>query len=74
MEVLEKIGLKDALRSKFVQGENIAQAYQFVATGNADVNAPMLSINRRMGFKRYIGFSMYKFKVNELCHRLGLRP
>lgn len=47
---------------------------KFVATGNADVNAPMLSINRRMGFKRYIGFSMYKFKVNELCHRLGLRP
>ena len=43
VEVLEKIGLKDALRSKFVQGENIAQTYQFVATGNADLGFVALS-------------------------------
>ena len=43
VEVLEKIGLKDALRSKFVQGENIAQAYQFVATGNAELGFVALS-------------------------------
>lgn len=43
---------------------------RYVATGNADVNAPMLSINQRMGFRRYIGFTMYKFKVPELRKRM----
>lgn len=43
VEVLENLGLMDALRSKFVQGENIAQAYQFVATGNADLGFVALS-------------------------------
>ncbi len=35
VEVLEGLGLMSALAPKFVQGENIAQTYQFVATGNA---------------------------------------
>ena len=35
IEVLAKLGLLEALRPKFVQGENIAQAQQFVASGNA---------------------------------------
>ena len=43
IEALKKLGLKDALRSKFVQGENIAQTYQFVATGNADLGFVALS-------------------------------
>jgi molybdate transport system substrate-binding protein len=43
IEALEKLGLGNALRSKFVQGENIAQAYQFVATGNADLGFVALS-------------------------------
>ena len=34
-QVLEKLGMLTALRSKWVQGENIAQTYQFVATQNA---------------------------------------
>ena len=37
VEVLENLNLVDATHSRWVQGENIAQAYQFVATGNADV-------------------------------------
>lgn len=37
VEVLNALGLREALAPKFVQGENIAQAYQFVATGNADL-------------------------------------
>ncbi|MEK7245652.1 MAG: molybdate ABC transporter substrate-binding protein [Pseudomonadota bacterium] len=43
IEALENLGLKDALRPKFVQGENIAQVYQFVATGNADLGFVALS-------------------------------
>lgn len=43
IETLEKLGLGETLRSKFVQGENIAQTYQFVATGNADLGFVALS-------------------------------
>ena len=35
VQVQERLGVVDALRSKWVQGENIAQTYQFVAFGNA---------------------------------------
>jgi molybdate transport system substrate-binding protein len=35
VEALGKLGLLDTLRPKFVQGESIAQAYQYVATENA---------------------------------------
>jgi molybdate transport system substrate-binding protein len=35
VEAIRALGLYDALSPKFVQGENIAQTYQFVATGNA---------------------------------------
>lgn len=36
-QVLEQLGLLNSSRSKWVQGENIAQAYQFVQSRNADV-------------------------------------
>jgi molybdate transport system substrate-binding protein len=42
-EVLRGLGLLDALRPKFVQGENIAQTQQFVASGNAEVGFVALS-------------------------------
>jgi molybdate transport system substrate-binding protein len=42
-ETLTKLGLLDTLRSKLVQGENIAQAYQFAATGNAQLGFVALS-------------------------------
>jgi molybdate transport system substrate-binding protein len=43
VEVLTAMGLRDTLAAKFVQGENIAQALQFVATGNAELGFVALS-------------------------------
>jgi molybdate transport system substrate-binding protein len=37
VEVLKGLGLSPVLASKLVQGENIAQTYQFVASGNAEL-------------------------------------
>jgi molybdate transport system substrate-binding protein len=43
METLAKLGLADKLAAKIVQGENIGQAYQFTATGNAELGFVALS-------------------------------
>lgn len=43
IETLTRLGLLDQLTPKFVQGENIAQAYQFVATENAQLGFVALS-------------------------------
>ena len=43
LETLTKLGLLPELQSKFVQGENIAQTYQFVATENAQLGFVALS-------------------------------
>ena len=43
LETLDKLGLRQQLQSKFVQGENIAQTYQFVASGNAPLGFVALS-------------------------------
>ena len=43
IETLTRLGLLDTLRPKFVQGENIAQAWQFVATENAPIGFVALS-------------------------------
>ncbi len=43
VEVLNRLGLMSALAPRLVQGENIAQAYQFVATGNAELGFVALS-------------------------------
>jgi molybdate transport system substrate-binding protein len=43
VEVLTGMGLLDALSPKFVQGENIAQTFQFVSTGNAELGFVALS-------------------------------
>lgn len=43
VEVMKKLGVLDALTSKFVQGENIAQTYQFISTGNAELGFVALS-------------------------------
>ncbi len=37
VEVLQSLQLEPSTKSKWVQGENIAQTYQFVDTGNADL-------------------------------------
>lgn len=36
-QVLEHLGLTDALKSRLVEGQSITQAYQFVASGNAEL-------------------------------------
>lgn len=43
VEVLTRLGLVDALRPRFVQGESIGQAHQFVASGNAPMGFVALS-------------------------------
>lgn len=43
VEVMTRLGLMNALEPKFVQGENIAQTYQFVSTGNAELGFVALS-------------------------------
>jgi molybdate transport system substrate-binding protein len=43
VQALAALGLLQALQPRFVQGENIAQAYQFAATGNAALGFVALS-------------------------------
>lgn len=40
---LKRLGLSDSVRGKLVQGENIAQTHQFVASGNAELGFVALS-------------------------------
>ncbi len=43
IEVLKKIGLFEKIQPLFVQGENIAQTYQFISTSNAELGFVALS-------------------------------
>lgn len=43
IEVLKNLALLEAAQAKLVQGENIAQTYQFVASGNAEIGFVSLS-------------------------------
>ncbi len=43
IETLTRLKLLDAIQPKFVQGENIAQTFQFVSTGNAELGFVALS-------------------------------
>ena len=43
LEVIKALSLLNVLEGKLVQGENIAQTYQFVFTGNADLGFVALS-------------------------------
>jgi len=48
VEVLKKLGLFEKLQPLFVQGENIAQTYQFISTSNAELGF--------VAFSQVIGF------------------
>ena len=43
MQTLEKMGLDKTLQTKIVQGENIGQTHQFIASGNAELGFVALS-------------------------------
>lgn len=43
IETLTRLGVLSAVEPKFVQGENIAQTFQFVSSGNADLGFVALS-------------------------------
>jgi molybdate transport system substrate-binding protein len=49
VETLTKLGLMASAEPKFVQGENIAQTFQFVSTGNAELGFVALSQVMRDG-------------------------
>jgi molybdate transport system substrate-binding protein len=64
-EVLESLGTWDALQKQIVRGENVAQAFQFVATGNAEIGliaySQILRPNREVsGSWWLVPESMYK--------------
>lgn len=43
VETLERLGIRERVRDRVVQGENVAQAYQYVSTGNAAMGFVALS-------------------------------
>ena len=42
-----------------------------VITGNATTNAPMLAINKRLGFKEHKSGTAYKFQMSELSEKIS---
>jgi hypothetical protein len=43
---------------------------EWIATGNADSNGPMLAINKKMGFKRYRWGAEYQISRDKLAERV----
>jgi molybdate transport system substrate-binding protein len=61
VEVLKALGVYDALSPKIVQGNNIAQTYQFVDTGNAELGFVALSqvVNKDEGSRWIVPGKLY---------------
>ncbi len=62
VEVMQGLGVYETLSPKIVQGNNIAQTYQFVETGNADLGFVALSqvINQDGGSRWIVPSDLYK--------------
>ncbi|MEQ9332198.1 molybdate ABC transporter substrate-binding protein [Thalassobaculum sp.] len=62
VEVLQALGVHETLRERLVQGNNIAQAYQFVATGNAELGFVALSqvVGHDRGSRWIVPFELYR--------------
>lgn len=55
VEVMQKLGVYDALKGKIVEGNNIAQTYQFVDTANAEVGfVAFAQVSLKPGGSRWI--------------------
>jgi molybdate transport system substrate-binding protein len=61
IEVMKALGVYNRLSSKIVQGSNIAQTFQFVDTGNADLGFVALSqvIERQGGSRWVVSANLY---------------
>ena len=61
VEVMKALGVYQMLTSKVVQGSNIAQTFQFVDTGNAEVGFVALSqvIERQSGSRWIVAQNLY---------------
>jgi molybdate transport system substrate-binding protein len=61
VEAMTALGVHDALTDRIVQGTNIAQTYQFVATGNAELGFVALSqvANRADGSRWIVPEDLY---------------
>lgn len=61
IETLDALGLTESLEPKFVIGQNISQAYQFVDTGNAELGFVALSqvIGRADGSQWVVDEALY---------------
>ncbi|WP_174802154.1 molybdate ABC transporter substrate-binding protein [Martelella limonii] len=61
VEAMQALGVYDRLADRLVTGENITQAYQFVATGNASLGFVALSqvIDRKDGSRYEIPETLY---------------
>lgn len=65
VEVLQKLGVFDEVAAKLVRGENIAQTFQFVKTGSADLGFIALAQLRDTG----LAVSGSQWPVPETMHR-----
>ncbi|KQQ85877.1 molybdate ABC transporter substrate-binding protein [Aureimonas sp. Leaf324] len=61
IEAMKELGVYDALQPKIVQGTSIAQAYQFVETGNAELGFVALGqvVNAKGGSRWDVPQSLY---------------
>lgn len=59
VEVLENLNLINATQAKWVQGENIAQTFQFVASGNAQLGFVALAQLRQNASKSEVAEASY---------------
>jgi len=57
MEVLDRLKLTPRIKFKMVMGENIAQTYQFVASGNAELG--LVALSQVMVDGRFVGGSAW---------------
>jgi molybdate transport system substrate-binding protein len=74
VEVMKALGVYDKLSGKIVQGSNIAQTFQFVDTGNAEVGFIALSqvIERQSGSRWIVAQNLYApIKQNAVVLKTG---